>query len=283
MLEKLPVLENDELITLEVGPWAEYKYRLVWNYTKMFTTSMKSKWDALVYIDLFAGSGRSKIKNTSKIVPGSPLLALNITDKFNKYIFCDKAAENIQALKERTNREYPNIDISFTEADVNANIEKILSEVPQHKKGFKVLSFCFADPYKIKNLHFRTIKELSSRFIDFLILIPSYMDAHRNIAPYLNQTNSLIENFTGVKDWRIKWKSAESKRIKFGSFISDIFGDSMKKLNYSYNGLSDMVQIRSHDNNLPLYHLAFFSRSKLGVKFWEESKKYSNDQLNIFD
>ena len=56
----------------------------------------------------------------------------------------------------------------------------------------------------------------------------------------------------------------------------------MLKLKYNYSGLSDMKQIRSQDKNLPLYHLAFFSRSQLGNKFWKEAKKYSNDQLDLF-
>ena len=78
MIEKLPNLEDDGLLSPEIGAWAEYKYRLVWNYATMFATSMKDKWDARVYIDLFAGAGRAKIENTSQIVPASPLLALDI-------------------------------------------------------------------------------------------------------------------------------------------------------------------------------------------------------------
>ena len=53
MLEKLPNLTDDGLITPEVGPWAERKYRIVWNYAKIFTTGMKTRWDALMYLDLF--------------------------------------------------------------------------------------------------------------------------------------------------------------------------------------------------------------------------------------
>jgi three-Cys-motif partner protein len=127
MLERPPILKGDGLITLEVGLWAEYKYRLVWNYAKMFAASMKAKWDARVCIDLYAGAGRSRLENTKTIVPASPLLAMAIPNKFDKYIFCENDKEKMQALKTRVKRDYPNSNASFIEADVNKNIEEVIS------------------------------------------------------------------------------------------------------------------------------------------------------------
>jgi len=281
MLDKLPVVENDGLITPEVGFWAEYKYRLVWNYAKVFSLSMKAKWDSLVYIDLFAGAGHSKIKGTSRIIPSSPLLVLDLPNRFNKYIYCDIDGEKLEALKQRINRKYSSVDVSYVEDDVNENIHNIFSHIPIHNRNFKVLSFCFIDPYRMKNLHFQTIKKLSEKFVDFLVLIPSYMDAHRNLIYYINESNSTIEDFTGSVKWRENWLLAEKERIKFGTFVAGVFGEEMEKLKYIYSGLSDMDLVRSHDKNLPLYHLSFFSRHKLGYKFWKETQTYSNDQLDL--
>ena len=87
MNTKLPELEDDGLITPEVGDWSEDKYRLVALYSKMFATAMKDKWDCRVYIDLFAGAGRARIRNTARIIPASPLLALSIPDQFDRHIF----------------------------------------------------------------------------------------------------------------------------------------------------------------------------------------------------
>jgi len=79
-------LSDDGLIAPPVGPWGEKKYLLVRNYAQIFANSMKNKWDCRVYIDLFAGAGRSKIEGTSRIVLASPLLALGISDKFVCYL-----------------------------------------------------------------------------------------------------------------------------------------------------------------------------------------------------
>jgi hypothetical protein len=71
-VEALKHLDNDGLPTLEIGTWGEEKYRHVQLYASLFVKSMRTKWDALVYLDLFAGSGRSQIRGTRRIVNASP-------------------------------------------------------------------------------------------------------------------------------------------------------------------------------------------------------------------
>ena len=71
----------------EIGSWGTEKYSLVRNYSQIFASSMKNKWQCRVYIDLFSGAGRAKIKDNGKIVDGSPMIALGIDDPFDRYIF----------------------------------------------------------------------------------------------------------------------------------------------------------------------------------------------------
>ena len=107
MTEKLPRLKPDGLITPEVGAWGERKYRLVAGYASMFSTSMKSKWECRVYVDLFAGCGRAQLEGTTHIVPGSPLLAVSLDTRFDEYVFCEQEEERIEALKQRVARDAP--------------------------------------------------------------------------------------------------------------------------------------------------------------------------------
>src|SRR6266481_8308703 len=109
----LPEPEEDGLITPEVGAWAETKYGIVELYGELFSTGMKYKWDTRVYIDLYSGAGQSRIRGTSRLVYGSPLLALQVPDPFDKYIFCDEDGELMEALKKRTKRLKPDIDAYF--------------------------------------------------------------------------------------------------------------------------------------------------------------------------
>jgi three-Cys-motif partner protein len=282
-MTKLPELKDDGLITPQIGAWGEEKYRLVSIYAKMFATSMKGKWGCRVYIDLFAGAGRARIENTNRIVPASPLLALNIPDMFDKYIFCEINPSNMQALQERVSRDYPNVNSQFILGDTNKSVDRILQEIPAHRKNFKVLSFCFVDPFKLENLKFETIRQLSIRFIDFLVLIPSGMDANRNISNYIKATNETVDSFLGTSSWRDDWKRAESQGEGFGHYLVRRFGKEMEATGYLDLGVEETVQKRSTDKNLPLYHLAFYTRHPQGQKFWKQAKKYSQDQRSLFE
>ena len=159
-------LLEDEFITPKVGLWAEKKYQFIHNYSRIFSTSMKNKWGARVYIDLFAGAGISVIKDTTRKVLTSPLLALDIPDKFDKYIFCDLDPTNLDALQKRVERKYSNtVNVQYIQGDANLSIDKILGSIPPYKRGFHVISFCFLDPFNTGNLCFQTIEKLSSCFL----------------------------------------------------------------------------------------------------------------------
>lgn len=272
---------DDGLCLPPIGRWGGEKYKLFQIYTNLFTKTMQSKWDSIIYIDLFAGAGFARIKDTDKIVSASPLIALDLENKFNKYIFCEQDKDKITALQERATKFYPELEVNCIQGDANEKVEDILDQIPQHKKDFKVLCFCFVDPFKVDNLKFETIKRLSDKFVDFLVLIPAFMDAHRNVQVYLEPSNYKADNFLGTTEWRGEWEQVERGGIKFGNFFTDYFAKSMEKLGYIYSGLEKTVLIRSDDNNLPLYRLALFSRSKLGKKFWDVAKKYSTPQLTL--
>ncbi|MFC2088831.1 three-Cys-motif partner protein TcmP, partial [Calditrichota bacterium] len=142
--------EEDGLIIPEVGPWSEKKYDLISYYADCFATSMKKKWDCRVYIDLFSGCGYSQIKNTSRIVTGSPLIALQVKDKFDQYIFCEDDAEKLEALETRVKKHHSHTSVSYFLGNVNETIYGVVDEIPEPVKNeFKVLCFCVVDPYNI--------------------------------------------------------------------------------------------------------------------------------------
>lgn len=281
MTRHLTELRDDGLMTPEINSWGEEKYKLVWNYASIFATSMKRKWHCRVYVDLFAGAGRSRIKRTRRIVSASPLLALNISDRFDKYIFCDIDSLKLEALKTRVLIDYPTVPVEYLTEDVNNSTAKILNHIPEGRRGFKVLTFCFVDPYKLENLAFDTIRELSARFMDFLVLIPSGMDANRNESLYTNPQNETLDRFLGTPNWRDNWNNARFRRQSFGDFLTDAFGQQMAELGYIYAGIDKTELIRLTTKNVPLYRLAFFSRHPRGDEFWKAAKKYSKPQLDF--
>jgi three-Cys-motif partner protein len=280
-VEPLKQLDDDGLPTLEIGAWGEEKYRHVFLYASLFIKSMRAKWDSLIYLDLFAGSGRSRIRGTRRIVRASPLMILGMPEAFDKYIFCEGNRKNAEALEKRYQRDFSNRKVKVISGDANSSVEKIITEMPRPGKTQKVLGFCFLDPFQMQNLYFSTIEDLSQRFMDFLVLIPSSMDANRNEQNYVQLRNETFENFVGNSEWRIHWQREKALGKSFEHFVVEEFGRSMQKLKYIDPGLNEAVLIRSDEKNLPLYRLALYSKHKLGAKFWREAKKYSNPQTDF--
>ena len=280
-MAQLPTLKDDGLVTEEIGDWSQEKYRLLSLYAQMFAASMKNKWNCRVYIDLFAGSGRSRIKGTNKILAGSPLVALGVDPSFDKYIFCEEDPDKLLALKTRIARDYREANVAFQSGDANVAIADILQKIPQYAKDFKVLSFCFVDPYNLKDLAFKTIDRLSNLFVDFLVLIATDMDAVRNVSKYELSQSDVVERFLGVPTWREEWHVAKDKREGFSSYLMQRFSDQMEARGYISAPIGETKLVRSTEKNLPLYRLALFSRHQRGKSFWEQAKSYGDNQLGF--
>jgi three-Cys-motif partner protein len=269
------VVKDDGYCKEAIGKWSTEKHDLIKIYAEIFSAGMKDKWKYRVYLDLFSGAGYGKVRETSEIVHTSPLLALNLKNKFNKYIFCEIEKEKINALKQRVKRDYSETNVSYIEGDVNRCTETILEEIPQSVGEFNVLCFCVVDPYSLKNLVFKTIKKISERRIDFFVLIPTYVDANRNIGDYIKKNNRIVERFLGSENWRDDWdKFKREKGDKFGFFIMTQFCDQMGKLGYFKTKIEDVIFKRGSKNQ-SLYHLVFFSRHKRGIEFWKKAIKSS--------
>ncbi len=206
-----------------------------------------------------------------------------LDNPFERYIFCEVDDEQLGALRSRADTLYgASRDVHYLSGDVNDQVEKILQIIPRGSPSDKVLTLCFADPYNLKDLRFETLKRLSERYMDFLVLIASDMDANRNLKLFVKPDNHVVEDFTGDPNWRSAWGAARSRNQTFGDFVADHFIHQMTGLGYLLQPLPETHRMRSTEKNLPLYRLALLSRHTLGAKFFKESKKYSTDQKSIF-
>ena len=282
----MPELQDvtpDGLYTPEVGRWSLDKYRLVGMYDALFAKGMKHRWDCRVYLDLFCGPGRARIRGTTRVVETSPLRALRIPDPFDKYIFCDECPKAIDALRQRVVCDFPAIDVVYIVGDCNRLVGEIIAQIHKVSRTRKVLSFCFLDPYGISTLKLSTIRALSRFRMDFLILLALAMDANRFQSRYVLETNQAVDEFLDDSSWRDKWHGLRLQRTDFRRFLAQQFAAQMTTLDYLRTGMETMKEIRSDEKNLPLYHLAFFSKHERGYEFWEQVRKYSTDQRGLFD
>ena len=56
----------------------------------------------------------------------------------------------------------------------------------------------------------------------------------------------------------------------------------MQKLNFKVPKPADIVRVKIKDKNVPLYHLIFYSRNDLGIKFWKNAVRGTLKQYNLF-
>jgi three-Cys-motif partner protein len=280
-MENNPEIFDDGLVVPEVGAWAETKYRLIGLYAALFSTGMKWKWDQRVYVDLYAGAGYARVRNTQRILMGSPLVALTVDDPFNKYIFCEEDGQCIEALRRRTAKLGPGRDVSYIHGDCNSELDSIIAAVPKGSQENRVLTLCVVDPFDF-GIKFETLRRLSAFYIDFLVLLAIGMDANRNYEHYVDGNSTKIDEALGNVEWRGRWRDVGVRRSEFRTFLASEFSMSTESLGYLHQELHQMKHVRSDEKNLPLYYLALFSRHELAYQYWKDVLKYSTDQTWMF-
>jgi len=66
----------------------------------------------------------------------------------------------------------------------------------------------------------------------------------------------------------------------FDVFMTNEFGESMKRLGYLYEGIENSHVVKG-SRRQRLYRLVLFSRHPLGAKFWQQVRKYASDQRSL--
>lgn len=273
-------VKADGLPYNDVGPWTESKHRLVAYYTALFSDAMKDKWQKRVYIELYAGAGYSQIRDTDRIIAGSPIQALTLRVPFDKYIFCEQDPPKIEALRARVAHHAPSADVTFIPGNCDANADKIFNAIPRYSKNHKVLSLCFVDPNDI-GIRFSTLQILAKKYVDFIVLLALYMDALRAEQHYIKNT-SKIDQLLGATSWADRWKAAKREGAEFPRFLADEFTASMATMEYIPPPFYSMRKIFFYEKNYPLYAVGLFSRHPLAYTLWGQALKYSDDQLDLF-
>jgi three-Cys-motif partner protein len=276
--DKLPPATPDDLVHSETREWSQQKHLRLYHYLSIFGTGIRDRFPSRVYVDLYSGAGKARVRETGELVLGSPLLALSIRDPFSKYILCEEDERLADALRERCRREHPGADVSVLTGDAAALVPAILRELPADRGS---LSFCFVDPYDL-GFDFSTIARLAAgRRMDFLFLLASQMDGQRNLSNYLRVENRKIERLLDDPGWRDRWREAEAAGAGIQWFLVERFTEAMAAIGYARPEPGDFYRVES-ERGVPLYYLAFYSRHPLGYKFWRESLKYSTVQRDLF-
>jgi three-Cys-motif partner protein len=269
---RLPKPQDDGLYVEKVGPWAKHKHHFLKRYLDAFTVAMRPKgWSGLHYIDLFAGPGICRIRDTGELDWGSALIAAQIP-QFDSIHLCEKVREKHHALRQRLLKFA--LEIRLHHGDGNSLAPVILSEIPTGS-----LSVAFLDPYGL-HLDFGTVRILAAKRIDLIIFFPDHLDALRNMKfVYQDQLDSNLDRFLGPDaDWR---SILGLPNERWAGALRGLYVEQLKKLGYVEFGYERICGRQ----RTPLYLLIFCSKHRAGRDIWEgvASKKADGQRTFEFD
>ena len=279
LLEQVKV--DDGLPTWEqAGKWTEDKLFFWKKYIDITTKAMSHNQafpNGLVYVDLFAGAGVCVLKVMNKRFPGSALIAASAPEPFSRIIACEKKRELAEACRIRLSNSAVSERCEVLTGDCNSLIHGIVQKIPK-----STLTLAFIDP-KGLDAKFSTIKTLAKQArADLVILFADAYDICRNEWQYYHSNpNSKLDQVLGPESqWReILKKAGYPKGFRKRSLFAGIYKDQLRRLlGYEYFGDRVMKSC-----GRPMYRLVYASRSKLGLKFWEEAvKEDSSGQKELF-
>lgn len=252
---------SNGLIARDSGVWVKEKLYYLEHYLDIFSVGMKNKWAGkLCYVDLFAGPGKCRIRDTKEEVDGSPLIALKFN--FTKYFFFEADPKCHKALAARVKARAPEKDVEIIAGDCN-------SQVGQIKLPLSCLGLAFIDPTGVSPLAFDTVRRLAhGRKIDLIINFHEGMGIRMNIHQHTKKEGGALDSFVGSGRWRQKFKEAPSSIDEVCREITSEFQANLLGLGYGMVDC-DHIPVRTDQNSL-LYYLIFASKHPRGNEFWRK-------------
>lgn len=263
---------DDGLPLACVGSWAEDKHARVRKYVDISRATRRmyiTGTGGATFIELFCGPGRARIRNTTRIVNGSTLVAAKEAQAtgtmFTELHIADANASFVNVASQRLAR------LGVQARTYAGRSEDTVKEVARrlNKDG---LHLAFLDPFDLKSLPFEVIRCLAGfKRMDMIIHV-SLMDLQRNLEPYIGTQPSPLDIF--APGWRtvidLMNPIATIRRGIFDYWLSLIRNEDMQPS----QGIEKVTGLK----NQPLYWLVFVARHELAMKFWDEIRNVSDQQ-----
>jgi three-Cys-motif partner protein len=286
----MPYLQplDDGLAMRPAGLWATEKLDYLARYVGLFQRGMRDKWRYHNYIDLMAGPGKNRIRKTSRVVLGSPLLALTTDVPFNQYFFVDADPVNADALRRRCDASMYRLRVRVEVGDCNAKVDEIVSKIGPDDA--KTLNLAFLDPEGFE-LHWRTVAKLASlRRMDLIINFPEGGLKRMMKRVIAKDDWPIIDLFFGSMGWRSIYRAFQCGEIPEQPLLRsliDHYRDNLRQLGYQDiqqgHEVSGLEPLMRNTRRAPLYRLLFASKHIRGNDFWQKiTRRDAHGQGTLF-
>lgn len=186
------------------GDWTIQKLHIIEEYLKVYATVLKNQNVKKIYVDGFAGSGKTELKTKSgsdeevaTVVDGSALLSLKYN--FDEYYFLELDPDRLAALQKHVQDQYPDKlrKVHFITGDCNEKLLNVIAQITVYHR-----CLMFLDPYALE-LKWETLKKISEcAVVDLWYLFP--LSAVRLMAKDKDITDGNKEKVTsilGTDEW----------------------------------------------------------------------------------
>jgi three-Cys-motif partner protein len=256
--------DEDGLPRELVGEWARDKYARLAKYIDI-SRAVRARFigpknAGATYIELFAGPGRVRIKDSDQVSDGSPLVAwaeaAQSKTAFTQVHVADADPRLLDATVSRLRKR--NATVLPETGTALETVERIIQKLDKY-----ALHFAFLDPYNLGALPFEVIRKLAElKRMDILIHI-SVQDLNRNLLRYVTRENSPLDAF--APGWRDEVETDRSITYIRGKLF-EYWRSLLRSIGMSTAEAAELVV---GGKNQPLYWLAFAARHDLALQFWE--------------
>jgi len=250
----------------------------------------KGRFDKIVYIDTHSGPGWAKVgPGEDEILPGSPLIALlwptivservkqfsNIKEGFDEYILIEKESEIYDVLKKTVEKVGRSDNVKTRRGDCNSILKSIVDDYCNEREE-KTLIFLFVDPFGDleSQITYEILSQIlaSSCKVDFVMNIMSTFLA-RGLTELLKQKPNNYELWVRKMFGECNESLGlckyykEKPKDEAGVTREDVL-QAYRHIfqGYGYSAIY-FVPVEFREENIPLYHLLFASRSP-GAENW---------------
>ena len=248
------------------GDWTKEKLTIIENYLQFYVNALSKQKVQLIYIDAFAGSGKTELQS-GETIDGSALISLKYN--FDKYYFIELDEERSRCLNEEINTRFheKKDKVKIITGDSNSELKKLFRSLTVYQRGVM-----FLDPYAME-LEWDVLETAKqTNILDIWYLFP--LNAlTRNLYKKMSMpiaTKNKVTQILGTNEWE--------KELYHQSAQLSIFGDEpLERVNFdrlvdfvrqrlinSFPYVSPQSRMLKNSNNSPMFILFFMMTNKSG-------------------
>lgn len=281
LLEKFnPIIpaEDDGFSAEPADSWILRKNQIIHQYLQVFSSTMRRKFNYLVYLDLFSGSGLKRIGD-SQFTYGSPILAMDDSNSFSKHIFCEQSSTNADALRVRVNKYFRHKNVVVFKGNPNTMIDRLEYYIPDSTGKHKVSTICLIDPFSM-DLEFETVKVLADLGVNFLVVLSLPWTRKEYFKTCVNEEREVLNSFLGIPWSEVGDGNTSSDKLFFRTLVKS-YHHQMHGLGYKAEG--SFHKIDESNLSVPFFFVGYYSNTVGIRKVHSEVLKKVVHQVRLFE